>query len=175
MRRLASGLLCIALLVGVAGCGSRPTQIAVTPDKAAVALALAQSKLGAPYVYGGRGPDTFDCSGIITWAYRQAIPELRLYVGGGETANDATIEALYEWNYQQMTPDKLVPGDIVFLSDGTADVTHGGLVISATAEAIRFLNASSCHGQTVEDEWPLASEKREQRIVGYGRLLMCIE
>lgn len=36
----------------------------------AVQAALAQ--LGKPYVWGSKGPNSFDCSGLIQWAYRQA-------------------------------------------------------------------------------------------------------
>ncbi len=34
-------------------------------------LAAAESKIGAPYVYGASGPDSFDCSGFTSWVYRQ--------------------------------------------------------------------------------------------------------
>lgn len=36
------------------------------------ALSAAASKLGAPYVWGAAGPDSFDCSGLVQWAYLQA-------------------------------------------------------------------------------------------------------
>lgn len=39
---------------------------------AATAIAAAQTQLGKPYVYGGSGPDVWDCSGLTQWAYRQA-------------------------------------------------------------------------------------------------------
>ncbi len=42
----------------------------VTP--AAKAVQAAESKIGAPYVYGASGPDSFDCSGLVQWAYKQA-------------------------------------------------------------------------------------------------------
>ena len=48
------------------------------------ALAAARSVIGAPYVYGANGPSAFDCSGLTSWAYRQAalrshvLPRLRL-------------------------------------------------------------------------------------------------
>ncbi len=41
-------------------------------DRAAIALAAALGKLGSPYVYGSTGPGTFDCSGLMYWAWRQA-------------------------------------------------------------------------------------------------------
>ncbi|RDI32568.1 cell wall-associated NlpC family hydrolase [Rhodococcus sp. AG1013] len=36
------------------------------------AVEAARAKLGAPYVYGAAGPDAFDCSGLVQWAYKQA-------------------------------------------------------------------------------------------------------
>ena len=36
------------------------------------ALRAAASKLGTPYVWGAEGPTTFDCSGLVQWAYAQA-------------------------------------------------------------------------------------------------------
>jgi cell wall-associated NlpC family hydrolase len=36
------------------------------------AVRAAESKLGSPYVYGASGPDAFDCSGLVQWAYKQA-------------------------------------------------------------------------------------------------------
>jgi len=36
------------------------------------ALQAALSKLGSPYEYGAAGPGSFDCSGLVQWAYKQA-------------------------------------------------------------------------------------------------------
>ena len=36
------------------------------------AVRAALTKQGAPYIWGAQGPDTFDCSGLMLWAYRQA-------------------------------------------------------------------------------------------------------
>jgi cell wall-associated NlpC family hydrolase len=38
----------------------------------AAAVAAAMSKVGNRYVYGAAGPDTFDCSGLTSWAWKQA-------------------------------------------------------------------------------------------------------
>ena len=35
------------------------------------AYSYACSRIGCPYVWGAEGPDSFDCSGLVTWAYRQ--------------------------------------------------------------------------------------------------------
>jgi peptidoglycan DL-endopeptidase CwlO len=36
------------------------------------ALRAALTRQGAPYIWGAEGPATFDCSGLVMWAYRQA-------------------------------------------------------------------------------------------------------
>src|SRR6185312_13452712 len=35
-------------------------------------LAAALSRVGLPYVWGGAGPNDFDCSGLVQWSFRQA-------------------------------------------------------------------------------------------------------
>ena len=44
--------------------------VAHEPGQGAAKAAL--SKLGRPYVWGAKGPDRFDCSGLTQWAWRQA-------------------------------------------------------------------------------------------------------
>lgn len=40
------------------------------------AYSYACSRIGCPYVWGAEGPDSFDCSGLVMWAYRQLGIEL---------------------------------------------------------------------------------------------------
>ncbi|SFK36104.1 Cell wall-associated hydrolase, NlpC family [Streptosporangium canum] len=44
----------------------------MTAPQIKTALTAAIGKLGRPYVWGAEGPDTFDCSGLVQWAYAQA-------------------------------------------------------------------------------------------------------
>lgn len=39
---------------------------------AASAAGIAMGKVGSPYVYGAAGPSSFDCSGLVVWAFAQA-------------------------------------------------------------------------------------------------------
>ncbi len=41
-------------------------------QRASAAFSAAQSKIGSPYVYGATGPNSFDCSGLTSWAFAQA-------------------------------------------------------------------------------------------------------
>lgn len=57
---------------------SMPTSIRGVPisgpagsTTAALALRTAITKVGLPYVWGAAGPNAFDCSGLVLWAYRQ--------------------------------------------------------------------------------------------------------
>ncbi|MCI2239463.1 NlpC/P60 family protein [Paenibacillus sp. TRM 82003] len=85
----------------------------------AVAWALAQ--LGAPYRWGGEGPDAFDCSGLTLRAWEAAGVRLphssRLQCSGRAKVPLAELRA----------------GDLVFYATDTSDpstVHHVGLVVS---------------------------------------------
>lgn len=47
-----------------------PTPIPTPTGLAALAAATTQT--GKPYLWGGTGPDAWDCSGLVQWAFRQA-------------------------------------------------------------------------------------------------------
>ena len=47
--------------------------VTLTSDTAvATAITYAEHQLGKPYLWGGTGPDAFDCSGLVMMAYRAA-------------------------------------------------------------------------------------------------------
>ncbi|WP_054813243.1 C40 family peptidase [Nocardia arizonensis] len=85
----------------------------VAPKKSLgeVALDAAMSKLGAPYVYGAAGPDAFDCSGLVQWAYREAGMDLPRTSGAQLSAGTP------------VSLDALQPGDLVSFYGGG----HSGL------------------------------------------------
>jgi peptidoglycan DL-endopeptidase CwlO len=69
------------------------------------ALRAALTRQGAPYVWGATGPRTFDCSGLVQWAYRQigiAMPR---------------VAAAQQQVGVPVTPDQAQPGDLVFFGD----------------------------------------------------------
>jgi cell wall-associated NlpC family hydrolase len=78
------------------------------------AVAAALSKLGSRYVFGASGPSTFDCSGLVQWAYGRAGVSTAHYTG-----------AL--WNaYRHVSYGELQPGDLVFFH---RDHHHVGIYI----------------------------------------------
>ncbi|WP_243708758.1 NlpC/P60 family protein [Actinomadura sp. GC306] len=95
-----------------------PTQLAKLPvvgnGKAAQALRAAMGKIGRPYVWGAAGPSSFDCSGLVMWAYRQVGINLPHYTGSQWTAGT------------HINRSQLQPGDLVFFY---ADLHHVGLYV----------------------------------------------
>ena len=59
---------------GAAGApGLAPRQgLGLSATQVARFLAAARSRVGMPYVWGGAGPTTFDCSGLVQWSLAQA-------------------------------------------------------------------------------------------------------
>jgi cell wall-associated NlpC family hydrolase len=80
------------------------------------------------YVSGGTGPDAFDCSGLVRFAYKRADISGRL--GGGHSAR-----AMLEWAREHDKTRKRNPkrGDVVIWGNGShAGIWIGdGKVISA--------------------------------------------
>jgi cell wall-associated NlpC family hydrolase len=77
-------------------------QAAPAAAPASVAMQLALSKLGSPYRYGATGPDAFDCSGLVNWAFKNA-----------GVALPRTSRALSQVGTPIARAD-LQPGDLVF-------------------------------------------------------------
>jgi cell wall-associated NlpC family hydrolase len=79
--------------------------------KAALDFALAQ--IGDPYVYGGTGPDRWDCSGLVMKSWAAAGVSIPRVVGPQIAAGKA------------VSMDELQPGDIV----AYGDMSHDGLYL----------------------------------------------
>lgn len=167
-------VLLLPLVVAVlSGCALfPPKQTTLTDHIASNALSVAVDQIGAPYEWGGRGPSSFDCSGLIVWAYKQAYPSLKFALGS-RVVNDATMDTMWRYNVERLLLDDVRPGDIVFITNSSTTITHGGLFVRWVDDDMtefEFVNASSYYGETVLDTWPVEGEKRGQWLVGIGRL-----
>ncbi|WP_410660679.1 NlpC/P60 family protein [Amycolatopsis sp. lyj-112] len=81
---------------------------------AAAALAAAKGKLGSAYVWGATGPSTFDCSGLMMWAYKQA---------GLTLPRSSRQQSTFGAPVQK---SELQPGDLVFYY---SPVSHVGMYV----------------------------------------------
>jgi hypothetical protein len=59
-------------VVDVVGCGQGAGPLLPPNGAAAVAIQAALAEQGKPYVWGDEGPNSFDCSGLMQWAYKKA-------------------------------------------------------------------------------------------------------
>ena len=66
------------------------------------AVRNALSKVGAPYRYGAAGPNAFDCSGLVTWAFKNAGTSLPRSSRAMSTVG------------KPVSKSDLQPGDLVF-------------------------------------------------------------
>lgn len=169
IRRFAVVLMAIVLL----GCTGGPwhRHQPVTEAEAQRALEWAMTQLGAPYQWGGREPPAFDSSGIITWSYRQALGVLQLRQGN-RVVSDLPHREIYRWNFEPLPLEDLRPGDLVYITDGTAPVTHGAMFVRwlEPYTLMEFLDASTRQGKVVLQAWPVHEERHGQRFVAAGRL-----
>jgi cell wall-associated NlpC family hydrolase len=79
-----------------------------------VALRAALTQRGKPYIWGAAGPDSYDCSGLVEWAFAQEGISLPHYTGS-------------LWNSgMHISRANLEPGDLVFFF---ADISHVGLYL----------------------------------------------
>jgi cell wall-associated NlpC family hydrolase len=94
--------------------GRFPVTAPVGDSLGARALRFALTKQGTPYIWGAAGPDSFDCSGLVMWAYEQIGIQLPHYTGD-------------QWNSGvHISKSQLEPGDLVFFYQ---DIGHVGLYI----------------------------------------------
>ena len=158
-------LLLAPLLVALAACtpfqhglpgdaaGASPAAMpAPTVDPGEAVLLAARSRIGAPYRYGGAGPDAFDCSGLVAYAHRQ------LGVAVPRTAAQQFAAAM------PVPRGELRPGDLVFFRLESRQVSHVGIYAGDN----RFVHAPQSGGHvrmaSLDDDY------FRDRYAGAGRL-----
>ncbi|MDQ1415437.1 MAG: peptidoglycan DL-endopeptidase CwlO [Acidimicrobiaceae bacterium] len=81
----------------------------VTAGQLSTALTAAVSRLGKPYVWGGTGPNGFDCSGLVGWSFAAA---------GISMPRTAAEQALAG---PAVAVSQLQPGDLLFWAYDPSD------------------------------------------------------
>jgi cell wall-associated NlpC family hydrolase len=107
--------------LSVSGTATTTEQAApATSSKAATAVQAALSKVGSSYSYGATGPASFDCSGLVMWALRQA----------GVSVPHSSF-AQYGLG-QSVSRDQIQAGDLVFFNTAGAGASDVGIATSPT-------------------------------------------
>ncbi|AOX65579.1 hypothetical protein BJK06_07260 [Curtobacterium sp. BH-2-1-1] len=105
-----------------------------TPSKAAGAIAYARAQIGDAYQFGGAGPNTWDCSGLVMMAYSsQGIAT------GGHNV-------VWQYNYfksiGRLVPmSQRQPGDILFYSyNGTVNEAYHDSIYTGNGMMVEAAN-----------------------------------
>ena len=119
--------------------GDGATAVAVASDSSMGQQIVSYAKqfLGVPYVYGGNGPNSFDCSGFTSYIYRHF----------GYTLNRTASTQLS--NGVAVSKSELQPGDLVFFRYNTSyPASHVGIYIGNG----QFIHASTNKYQVQIDQ-----------------------
>lgn len=108
-------------------------------EKISSFIKVAKSKIGCEYILGDRGPDTFDCSGLLHYCLNKSGISVRRLNAAGYSAKSSwkEIEDI----------DDLEKGDLIFFrSDESSRVSHCGIYIGSGT----MIDASSTNGKVVK-------------------------
>lgn len=115
------------------------------------AAAYAQKFVGYPYVYGGNGPSSFDCSGFVKYVYAQF---------GYNINRTATAQMS---NGYSVSKSELRPGDLVFFYNG-GGIGHVGMYIGNN----QFIHAANSRSGVIITS--LSSSWYQERYAGARRI-----
>ena len=101
-------------------------------------ISIAKSQLGKPYILGKKGPDSFDCSGLVYYCLNKADVYCRRLDASGYSRNSSwtKIDSM----------DSIKKGDLLFFrSAESSSVGHVGIYIGSG----EMIDASSGNGKVV--------------------------
>ena len=149
--RFTRALSVLALCLGVAGTSLAAASGGAPADRAPAVIAAARAQLGDPYLWGGSGPDSWDCSGLVSAAWRGA---------GGVATVPRVSRDQQAWTVP-IPAEQVLPGDLVFFGN---PVYHVGLITGRTGTTLHMIDAASSRKAVVErDVWTTG-------VVRFGRV-----
>ncbi len=122
---------------GSSGKGSSSVSVgsggATVSGSAGTLISIASSKIGCPYVWGSKGPNSFDCSGFVYWCLNQAGVGVSYMTSSG-------------WRnpgrFKRVSYNELQAGDIIVVSGHVGICAGGGTVIDASSSNGRVVHRS---------------------------------
>ena len=106
---------------------------ATVSGSAGALISIASSKIGSPYVWGAKGPNSFDCSGFVYWCLNQA---------GVGTSYMTSSGWRNPGRFKKVSMGELQPGDIVVVRGHVGIYAGGGSVIDASSSNGRVVHRS---------------------------------
>jgi cell wall-associated NlpC family hydrolase len=99
------------------GWGHEAALAVQAPPGAGRIVQIALNQVGKPYVWGAKGPEQFDCSGLTQWSYAQIGIPIPTGTAG-------------QWpQMRSVSPGALQPGDLIFFDvDMVGRISHVGML-----------------------------------------------
>ena len=136
LRARGLGIAALAGVVLATASPVAPTVAAATPADRVISIASAQ--LGDPWVWAATGPNAFDCSGLVVYAFRQAGYGAR--IGDGRYRSGY---ALLTWfRSRGLTSGSGSRGDLVVYGGGS----HVGIYLGNGRVISTLTSGVSIHG-----------------------------
>ena len=131
-----------------------------TSSKIKKVISIAEDQYGKKYVYGAEGPNSFDCSGLIIYAFKN---------GAGITSLPRTAEKMgYSSKYPKISNiSDLKVGDLVFFNTSSdSDLCdHVGIYLGSG----NFVHASSAAAKVVKSN---LNSGYYNRVFSWGRRVL---
>ncbi|KQL38742.1 hypothetical protein AN960_12230 [Bacillus sp. FJAT-25509] len=116
-------------------------------------ITLSKKYSGVPYIWGGETPSGFDCSGFISYVFKESGLSLPRTNVAGYWYNSSNLK----------TVDDFQPGDLIFFENTyTYGPSHMGIVINNN----EFIHASSSSGVTISK---INNSYWNQHFLGFKR------
>jgi len=103
-----------------------------------VAMRVAKRQVGDRYAYGGTGPNSFDCSGLIQFSHRKAGISL-----------ERTSSAQYYGKGRHISKKNMKMGDLIYFF-GSSGIYHAGVYWGRNRDGDRRILHSSRSGTPVQ-------------------------
>lgn len=100
----------------------------------------AKKFMGISYVWGGKVPKGFDCSGLVRYVYAQFGMKM-----------DMCAAEMYKIGYD-MPPAAALPGDLIFFhqtTDKRSRISHVGIVLESNECGLKFIHSARGKGVTI--------------------------
>lgn len=159
MKRL---ILFLLFLAAIPLAAQEPDSTQVNPRKVADAIIKEAGRhLGKPYLYGGNGPQSFDCTGFTCYVFNKF----------GYKLSRSSADQAHDGREVRGGYDKYQKGDIIIFGGRNSKKTpgHVGIFIAADslAKSFTFIHASSS-GVTISH---IDEPYYAQRFIGVRRIL----
>ena len=134
-------------------------------NKADEVINEAKKHIGKPYVWGASGPNSFDCSGYVSYVLKQT----GLSLGADRITTSSAISFLngkgvtaYQYPTNEANPKNAKKGDLIFYFDASGEAIHMGIYMG---------NGQIVHASNARDGIKVSDNAAYRTITSVRRLV----